>query len=57
MENTDFFKLMNSNSSDEFVNDFLNDLEKYSSFTLCNECELFEIKGINLITEAKKIKF
>ena len=53
MENTDFFKLMNSNSSDEFVND----LEKYSSFTLCNECELVENKGINLITEAKKIKF
>lgn len=48
---------MNSNSSDEFVNDFLNDMEKYSSFTLCNECELVENKGINLITEAKKIKF
>lgn len=48
---------MNSNSSDEFVNDFLNDLEKYSSFTLCNECELVENKGINLINEDKKIKF
>ena len=57
MENKDFFKLMNSNSSVEFVNDFLNDMEKYSSFTLCNECELVEIKGINLINEDKKIKF
>ncbi len=49
--------MYHSNSSNEFVKDFLNVMEKYSSFTLCNECELVENKGINLINEAKKLNF
>ena len=53
MKNEKLYKVMHSEYADEFINSFLSDEEKYSSFVLCNECELTCDKRINLKKEAE----
>lgn len=52
MKKENLYKVMHSDFADEFINSFLEDEEKYSSFVLCNECEMVCDKKINLKNEA-----
>ena len=45
---------MNSQNSEKFVNSYLNSGKQFSSFVLCNECELVENEGKNLLKLANE---